>query len=209
MPGDATAARGRRHRLWRHRRCWRRRRLHRRWGWRLRRWHRRLGGDDWLWRHHWLRGCDCGFGRHRFRCRLAGRRLAGCRLLCRGLADSGLLCRRLAGCGLLGRGLTGAGLLGAGFLGRRPTRLADSTPDLARGLADSARGLPCCLTWTCLLTRCALLPTRFSSHGFAPILLCCRTRPLKRTRVLARITPPLGPGLPSQMASQSFFVIIR
>jgi len=52
-------------------------------------------------------------------------------------------------------------------------------------------------------------PLALVAMVFAPILLCCRTRPLKRTRVLARITPPLGPGLPSQMASQCFFIIIR
>ena len=69
-----------------------------------------------------------------------------------------------APCGRLS--FSGACLLGAGLLGHRPPRLADGTRGLARGLTDSTRSLPRNLACTCFLTRCALLPTRFSSHGF-------------------------------------------
>jgi hypothetical protein len=42
----------------------------------------------------------------------------------------------------------------------------------------------------------------------APILLCCRTRPLTRTRTCTNHAST-GPGLPSHMASQIVFFIIR
>jgi hypothetical protein len=64
------------------------------------------------------------------------------------------------------------------------------------------------------LRALALLVVRFFplalvAMASAPILLCCRTPPLKRTCTRTNQRLHLVQGLPSRTASQSFFLIIR
>jgi len=49
-------------------------------------------------------------------------------------------------------------------------------------------------------------PLVFVAMASAPILLCCRARPLTRTRTCTNHAST-GPGLPSHMASQLFFLV--
>ncbi len=133
-----------------------------------------------------LRRC-CRFRRcHGLRrhCGLARRGFARCRLPRRRLARGGFLCGRLARGRPLRGSLARRGLLlgGAGLA----RRLAHGPRGLARpSCARRARSSSRVLRGLAFLRRLALLPTRFRSHGFCSDLLCCRSRPLKRT-VVAR-----------------------
>ena len=112
------------------------------------------------------------------------------RLLCRGAFRGRLLCRRPLSRRLAGRCLTGSSLprrgllLGAGLLRSRPCG------------ARPAGGLFC----SRLLARCALLPTRFRSHGSAPISDLMPQADADSERVLAE-SFLTGPSLPSRATS--------
>ena len=116
---------------------------------------------------------------------------ASCRLLCRCAFRGRLLCRRPLRGRLAGRCLTGGSLprrgllLGAGLLRSRPC-----------GARAPAGGLFCGR----LLARCALLPTRFRSHGSAPIsdLMPQADADSERVQAESFLT---GPSLPSRATS--------